>query len=212
MALSSLQTSHVVHGSRVDAVSISPDGRQLLTSHSPYCQRAVQIPGRARVWEIASGQRQQDIPLTDNSLPCRPAGEDKQEGTIDAAQPENNRRDWKLIPVRVAAPSELTSPDGAWIATHGFTSDSIELRASSAGDRPGISHRAGGVNSMAMSPDGRWFVTTSADGIARIWALARETMILQSCARLTHDLSREDWRRHLGEEAYTAVCPGLPPP
>jgi WD40 repeat protein len=91
-------------------------------------------------------------------------------------------------------------------------SDSIELRASNAGDRPGIIHRAGGVNSMAISPNGRWLVTTSDDGVARIWALAHETMILQSCARLTHDLSRDDWRRHLGGEPYSPVCPGLPPP
>jgi hypothetical protein len=65
---------------------------------------------------------------------------------------------------------------------------------------------------MAMSPDGRWFVTTSGDGGARIWALARETMILQSCARLMHDLSRDEWRRRLGGEPYSAVCPGLPAP
>ena len=211
VSVSSLQTSHVAHGARVGAVSISPDGSQLLTSHSPYCQRAVQIPGLARVWQISSGQRQQDIPLTDSSLPCQPAGGEKQDGTLDAANRANNRQDWKPIPLRVEAPSKLASPDGAWIATHGFTSNSIELRASNAGDRPGISHRAGGVNSMAMSPDGRWFVTTSGDGGARIWALDRETMILQSCARLTHDLSRDEWRGHLGGESYSAVCPGLPP-
>ena len=211
MAVNSWQTSHFVHGSKVDAVSISPDGRQFLTLRNPHCQRAEQIPGVAQVWEISSGQRQRAIPLTDTSLPCSPRGEKTQDGTPDGAPQDMAWRAWKPIPVDVQPPSKLTSADGAWIASHGFGSDSIELRASSAGDRPKIRHRAGGVNSMAISPDGRWLVTTSNDGVARVWALARETMILQSCARLTHDLSRDDWRRHLGGEPYSPVCPGLPP-
>jgi WD40 repeat protein len=211
MAVNSWQTSHFVHGTKADAVSISPDGRQFLTLHDPHCQRAQQIPGLAQVWEISGGPRQRAIPLADNSLPCSPSGRETQDGTPDGAQPDMGWRAWKRISVDANPPSELASQDGAWIVTHGFSSDSIELRRSSAGDRPRISHRAGGVNSMAMSPNARWLVTTSSDGVARVWALARETMILQSCARLTHDLSRDDWRRHFGDEPYSPVCPELPP-
>jgi WD40 repeat protein len=207
MAVSSWQTSHFVHEASADAVSISPDGRQFLTSHRPHCQRAQQVPGLAEVWEISSGQRQRTIPLTDNSLPCDPVAGETQNLTPDKTQQDLAWRDWKPIPVNVQSPHELTSPDGTWIAKHEFMSDSIELRASSAGDRLGITHRAGGVNSMAMSPDGKWLVTTSSDGGARVWPLARETLILQSCSRLTHDLSRDDWRRQLGGEPYSPVCP-----
>ena len=211
VTVNSWQTSHVAHGSTIDVLSISPDGGQLLTSHNPRCQRAVQIRGLAQIWEISSGQRQREIPLTDKSLPCHADDGEKPGGSGADAERDMDWRNWKPIPVRVDAPRELASPDGTSIAKHEFSSDSIELLAAGAGDRPGIRHRAGGVNSMAMSPDGKWLVTTSDDGAARIWALDRETMILQSCARLTHDLSRDDWRRHLGGEPYSPVCPGLPP-
>ena len=97
---------------------------------------------------------------------------------------------WINIPI--ATPEEPSSPDGRWRAKREFGSDSIQLKASDAPDRPGILHRAGGIVDMAFSRDGRWLVTTSNDGTARVWALNREDMILESCGRLTHDLSQDD--------------------
>jgi WD40 repeat protein len=63
---------------------------------------------------------------------------------------------------------------------------------------------------MAFSPDSKWLVTASDDGVARIWPLDRTAMITESCARLNRDLSPDDWRRILGAEPYAPVCPGLP--
>src|SRR5262249_6433079 len=105
----------------------------------------------------------------------------------------------------------LASPDGLWLAKAESGHGHLELTASNASDRPVIKHRAGEVIDMAFSWDGRWLVTRSFDGIARVWALSREDMIVEACARLTHDLSEDDWRRYLGKETHVPVCRGLPP-
>ena len=190
-----------------DGLAISPDGRQLLISHQPYCQRAMQIAGSAVLWEISTGQKQDEAPFSDDALPCHQKADEKAEAIPVGALRDADWRTWKPVAIRVEAPGKLTSPDGAWTVTHEFGGDSIEL---SVGDRPGVKHRAGAVTNMAFSPDSKWLVTASDDGVARIWPLDRTAMITESCARLNRDLSPDDWRRILGAEPYAPVCPGLP--
>jgi WD40 repeat protein len=207
-AINSWQTTDMVHGNKVDALSISPDGRWLLTGTDPRCQRAMQIVGVARVWQMADGKQEASMPVVNRSMPCHPNREDKQEGASGKTELIKDSTNWMNIPI--ATPPEPFSPDRRWLATP-EGSGSILLKASDALDRPGIPHRAGGVTDMAFSRDGRWLVTTSLDGAARVWSLKREDMINESCARLTNDLSAYDRRRYLGKESYVPVCRGLPP-
>lgn len=205
MAVNSLTTSHFPYDGAAD-LSISPDGRQIVISRGPYCQRSGQIVGLAQLWEISSQQPQGEFALTDKALPCRlEERENKNENPVELQ--DAKWQDWKRIPIRVSPPSKLTRPGGGLILNNG---SSIEIH-SAAADQPGITHHAGNVTNMALSPNGKWFVTTSDDGVARIWALDRDTMIAESCARSRHDLSPDDWRKILGGEPYSAVCPGLPP-
>jgi WD40 repeat protein len=208
IAINSWQTMQVVHGTKVDAVSISPDGLWLSTKTDPWCQRARQVPGVVHVWQIADGEPQASMPLVKDSMACQPSRGDKQEGASGKTDLIRASAGWINIPIESSG--DLSSPDGRWLAHHEFASDSIQLKALDAPDRPGIPHSAGGVNDMAFSQDGRWLVTTSNDRTARVWALNREDMILESCTRLTHDLSKDDWHRYLGQEPYVPVCPGLP--
>ena len=90
IAVNSWLTSHFVHEG-ADAVSISPDGRQLLISHKPRCQRAHQVAGLAQVWEIASGQKQGETSLTDNSC----GGVEQQDQKPSGALQDTNWRDWE---------------------------------------------------------------------------------------------------------------------
>jgi hypothetical protein len=211
IAVNSWATSHFPSGAR-DELAISPDGRQIVISRKPYCQRAVQIAGSAQLWEIASGQKRDETPLTDGALSCRPKADETPDAVPAGALRGADWRNWKTLAIRVEAPGKLTSPDGAWIVAHEFADDSIELSPSSARDRPGVKHRAGAVTNMAFSPDSKWLVTTGDDGFARIWTLDRAEMIAESCARLKRDLSPDDWRRILGAEPYAPVCPGLSSP
>jgi hypothetical protein len=207
VAVNSWSTSRFPSGVN-DGLAISLDGRRIVISHKPYCQRALEIAGSAEIWEISSGQKQGEAPLTDDALPCHSKADEKPDAIPAGALSDADWRNWQPLAIRVEAPRKLTSPDGAWIVA--FGGDSIELSPLSAGDRPGVNHRAGALTNMAFSPDSKWLVTASDDGFARIWTLDRAAMIAESCARLKRDLSPDDWRRIAGAEPYAPACPGLP--
>ena len=38
---------------------------------------------------------------------------------------------------------------------------------------------------------------------------ARAILILEACARLTRNLTRDEWRQHLGDEPYRKTCSNL---
>ncbi len=69
----------------------------------------------------------------------------------------------------------------------------------------------GNVTAVTFSPDGRYVVSGSGDGTARVWWWRPKDLIADSCRRLLRNLTREEWRQYVGPEApYHATCPGKP--
>ena len=67
------------------------------------------------------------------------------------------------------------------------------------------------VTAVAFSPDGRYVVSGSWDGTARVWWWRPEDLIAEACRRLPRNLTPEEWRQYVGPEApYHATCPGKP--
>jgi WD40 repeat protein len=60
----------------------------------------------------------------------------------------------------------------------------------------------GAVWAAAFSPHGRYLVTVSTDHTARVWLWLPEDLIAEACARLTRDLTLEEWRQYMGDEVY----------
>ncbi len=66
---------------------------------------------------------------------------------------------------------------------------------------------------VAFTPDGNRLVSAHRmDGKVRVWAWRAEDLIADACARLERNLTREEWRVHVGEEEYQATCLGLSVP
>ena len=69
-----------------------------------------------------------------------------------------------------------------------------------------------GVSGVAFGPDGELLATGTADKTAQVQPWRSEDLLNGVCTRLTRNLTREEWRRNLGEEPYRRTCENLPEP
>ncbi len=70
----------------------------------------------------------------------------------------------------------------------------------------------GRVNGVAMTPDRRGIVSAGADGTVRLWP-GPEAWPKRICAKLTHNLSHQEWRKFVSDkDRYEPQCPDLPVP
>ncbi|NIV75610.1 MAG: hypothetical protein GWN37_12445 [Gammaproteobacteria bacterium] len=74
-----------------------------------------------------------------------------------------------------------------------------------------IKHESG-VLDVAFSPGGKHLATANPDGTARIWLLWPQDLITEACARLTRNLTEQEWQQFLDNEPYRKTCPNLPVP
>jgi len=80
-----------------------------------------------------------------------------------------------------------------------------------------LPHRAP-VKAVVFSPDGRCLLAASVRiGSAPSRAdftltrhLLNDDLVSEACARLTRNLTREEWFRYFGKESYKKTCPQLP--
>ena len=97
------------------------------------------------------------------------------------------------------------SPDGRYLATASKDHIAGVWEAVSGQQVARVTHE-NVVNTVIFSPDGRYLATASKDHTARVWLWRPDDLIAEACARLTRDLSREEWQQYLGEELYRKTC------
>lgn len=104
------------------------------------------------------------------------------------------------------------SPDGKYLATASNDKTARVWNTASGREIARIPHEAG-VNDVAFGPDGKYLATASDDKTARVQRWQPEGLIDEACARLTRNLTKEEWRQYLGdEEPYRKTCEKLPEP
>jgi WD40 repeat protein len=68
----------------------------------------------------------------------------------------------------------------------------------------------GHLSAAAFSPDGRYLLAGYSERVAALWLWRSDDLRDQACARLTRNLSRDEWARWFPKQSYRQICPNLP--
>jgi WD40 repeat protein len=63
----------------------------------------------------------------------------------------------------------------------------------------------------AFSPDSRYVLAGYEERAAALWLWRSSDLREQACARLTHNLSHDEWERWFPRQPYRQICANLPP-
>jgi WD40 repeat protein/tetratricopeptide (TPR) repeat protein/tRNA A-37 threonylcarbamoyl transferase component Bud32 len=167
-----------------DAIAFSPDGRTLLTGDSPPDQSG---RSRARLWEVKTGRSLwasfphpgwhiYGVAFSPDGKLVATAANDRYVRILDAA-------DGKVVGTPMENNDQVNvvafSPDGRTVAAGMATvtagkkgPDEVRLWDRRTGKTlgPDLPHD-GGILAVAFSPDGKTLLSSSTDGVARLWTL-----------------------------------------
>jgi WD40 repeat protein len=68
------------------------------------------------------------------------------------------------------------------------------------------------VTGVAFTPDGNAVLTAGDEGVVQISLWRPQDLLDEACARLTRNLTPEEWRQYLGDEPYRKTCLNPQPP
>jgi WD40 repeat protein len=207
------------HKNVVDEIGFSADGNFIMTrTIRTASDRAVSLrAGSIRVWSAQNFQElasRVDAKVNTTEDPA----ETSSVLSADQTAMLSNSTSWPKFSVadsrmRQYSP-KLRSPDGRWIVSlTQFESPELSLAEFANPDREANKFRHDAkVTDVAFSVDSRWLASASEDHTVRIWPLKAEDLIEQACARLSRNLSREEWKDYMSDEPYSPTCPKLPVP
>jgi WD40 repeat protein len=102
----------------------------------------------------------------------------------------------------------LPDPSSASFAT--ITHGHLTLWEAVKGTRLAELPDAGFLDAAAFSPDGRYLLGGYQERSAALWLWRSIDLRDQACARLTRNLSREQWTHWFPKEPYRKICANLP--
>lgn len=103
------------------------------------------------------------------------------------------------------------SADGAFLATAGADGQARVWEVATAREVARLEHRSQ-VLAAVFTGDGRYLATVSNNAVARMWFMRPADLVAEACARLTRNITSEEWRQYVGDEPYRPTCPNLPTP
>jgi len=101
------------------------------------------------------------------------------------------------------------SPDGTSLAT-AAGNDAHVWDTVSGRELARISHDQFVTRVVFRPPDGKTLATASDDGVVQLSLWHPQDLLDEACARLTRNLTSDEWHQYLGNEPYRKTCPGLP--
>ena len=104
------------------------------------------------------------------------------------------------------------SPDGRYLAIGGSMDPTARVFEAATGNEVARLTHQGFVLGLVFGPEGRHLTTVSGDAevIIRHHLLRPQDLIKEACARLTRNVTPEEWKQYLPGEPYRKTCPELP--
>ena len=156
------------HGSEINAVAISPNGREVVSAGEDHV---------LRVWDVETGVQLRELTGHTNEVMMvtySPDGEQLLTASLDFTARIWNAKNGSLVH-KLSHQGEVLdiaiTPDGSWIATGSRDRTAVIWNAKNG--KPiinGLLH-AQGVRNVQFSPDGTQLLTSSFDGL-RLWDVA----------------------------------------
>jgi tricorn protease-like protein len=196
------------HQGDVYAVVFSPDGAYLATSGAD---------AKIRIWDWQTGELDRVLSTDESPVRAVAFSQDGQyiagvnhNGDIwvwDFYQegPEGDSAEVQLYnesPVRTVA----FHPNGTALAT-GSEDGIVRLWNWRTGKVVYLRGHQRWVESVAFHPNGQQMVTAGHDGTIRVWPASAQDAIAMACARVSRDLSEDEWKQYIRETEYQSVCP-----
>jgi len=206
-ALPSLQQTASLEGPSSSLLRSAGEGRLLaFETNQPPNQSFLDI------WSVGSKARISRIPLPAelNRLAFNPSG------TIAFTAQNENLQAWDIpsgrqrFSLHASGDIDLIVPDPSSGSLATITHRRLTVWDGVTGAHLAQLPDAGYLPAAAFSPDGRYLLTGYDERSAALWLWRSSDLRDQACARLTQNLSHEEWEGSFPKQPYRQTCPGLP--
>jgi WD40 repeat protein len=192
------------HEGAAGYLRFTPDSRFLISGS---------VDHTARVWDIATDAEVRrlvaDYPLYELDI--------SPDGRYLAGGDDRGARVWDLetgrqtlsLPVDSTVLGVAFSPDGTLLATASRSGVARIFDVKTGQQVAGMAHDQA-ISGIAFTPDGRYVATSSVDRTVRLWRTLLDEPVAEACAAVIRNLTPDEWRQALPDEAYHKTCPSLP--
>jgi WD40 repeat protein len=206
-ALPGLRPTTSLDGTPSDLLRTADEGRLLaFETNKPPNEFFIDI------WNVASKTRVSRIAL--HSELTRLAFNSS--GTLLFTAQSENLQAWDIpsgkrrFSLTASGDIDLIVPDPSSAAFATITHGRLTVWDAVTGARWAQLPDAGYLRSAAFSPDSRYLLAGYDEHAAALWLWRSGDLRDQACARLTSNLSREEWKHWFPKQAYRQICPNMP--
>ena len=165
--------------------------------------------GTVLVTEITSGQRMATLKHESEvgSTAFSPDGKyvATRSGRVAVVWEWKSEKEVRRFPHEADVAALSFSSDGTTLAT-AAGNDARVWAVASGEELARVSHDQP-VTRTVFSPDGKILATAGNDGVVQLSPWRSQDLLDEACARLTRNLTPEEWRQYLGDQPYRKTCP-----